>query len=100
LQALRPLAVAQRRRRLWCLFGCGGDRDASKRPLMGDVAGARCRPRGAHQRQPAQRGARADPARRSWPASAAQTEVDVVEADRALAIAVRIGAWRAPATWC
>jgi MurE/MurF fusion protein len=37
LQALRPVAQA-RQGQLWCLLGCGGDRDTAKRPLMAAMA--------------------------------------------------------------
>ncbi len=34
LRDLRALSTGT----LWCVFGCGGERDAGKRPLMGEVA--------------------------------------------------------------
>ncbi|MFY9138366.1 bifunctional UDP-N-acetylmuramoyl-L-alanyl-D-glutamate--2,6-diaminopimelate ligase MurE/UDP-N-acetylmuramoyl-tripeptide--D-alanyl-D-alanine ligase MurF [Zwartia sp.] len=37
LRTLRPLAESQQGK-LWCVFGCGGNRDAGKRPIMGAIA--------------------------------------------------------------
>lgn len=37
LATLRAVAI-QRGGELWCVLGCGGNRDASKRPLMGSIA--------------------------------------------------------------
>lgn len=37
LRALQPFAD-ERGGELWCVFGCGGNRDPSKRPLMGGLA--------------------------------------------------------------
>ena len=38
LNSLRPVAE----KRLICVFGCGGDRDRTKRPVMGRIAAEKC----------------------------------------------------------
>lgn len=37
IEALLPVAE-ERQGKLWCLFGCGGDRDPGKRPQMGRIS--------------------------------------------------------------
>ncbi len=37
LQVLKALR-AHTRNKLWCIFGCGGNRDKGKRPMMGEIA--------------------------------------------------------------
>ena len=83
LLALRPLARA-RRGRLWCLFGCGGDRDTSKRPLMGAMAAAHADRVVLTSDNPRGESPQAILAQ-ILPALGGQTGV-VVEPDRALAI--------------
>jgi UDP-N-acetylmuramoyl-L-alanyl-D-glutamate--2,6-diaminopimelate ligase len=88
LLALRPLARA-RSGRLWCLFGCGGDRDNSKRPMMGAVAAAHADRVVLTSDNPRSESPQAILAQ-ILPALGGQTGI-VVEPDRALAIRHALG---------
>ncbi len=42
LEKVLTMVAALPHGRLFCVFGCGGDRDKGKRPLMGEIAGKIC----------------------------------------------------------
>ena len=55
MRSTKALSACARTARgaLWCVFGCGGDRDAGKRPLMGAIADELADRRHRHRRQSA-----------------------------------------------
>jgi UDP-N-acetylmuramoyl-L-alanyl-D-glutamate--2,6-diaminopimelate ligase len=88
LSALRPLA-AQRGGRLWCVFGCGGDRDPSKRPLMGAIASQKADQVVVTSDNP--RGEKPEAILAQILLGLVQSKAVTVQTDRALAIADAIG---------
>ena len=88
LETLAPLVRGE----LWCVFGCGGDRDQGKRVLMGNVAR-----RNANRIVVTSDNPRSEPPGRiiddilmAWPLNKTRVDQVAVEPDRRRAIAAAI----------